>query len=170
MHNDKSSAPTSAGALPDDGDLSEADYLAREAADAKAALVNSIADLRIGVLKSADLRAWVKHYPWAAIGTAAVTGFAAATAVTPARGQSLHDKLSTFHANGNSRAAEPATSPRESSATGGTAVKDKLVSSLFDLAKTAVQTILLATLRPPAPNTPPAEVAGTEPWQTRMAK
>ena len=71
MHNEQSSAPTSPSERQLDVELSEADYLAREVTDAKAALSHSLAQLKIGVANTADLRQWVKHYPWASLGAAA---------------------------------------------------------------------------------------------------
>jgi hypothetical protein len=137
-------------------------------AEAKAALQNAVGDLRNGLASSADLRAWVRRYPWAAVGAAAVTGFAAATAITPAPGESLQEKLSKIGANGDLHAKESAPVSIKSAAGTNSVLSDKLLSSFVDLAKTAVQTVILATLRSEPPTQ--QDVAGPDAWQTRMAK
>jgi hypothetical protein len=159
--------------LPRNAELSEADYLAREVSDAKAALLNTIGELRNGMASSADLRAWARRYPWAAVGAASVAGFAAGTAVTPAPGQSLQEKLqenlSRFQTNGEPQPLESPRPVREASATSTGAVSDKLISSIFDLAKTVIQTVILAAVRPPTAS-PPHEAEESDPWQIRVAK
>jgi hypothetical protein len=150
MHNEQSSAPTSRSERQLDVELSEADYLTREVTDAKAALSKSLDQLRIGLANSADLRQWVKHYPLASIGAAAATGFAAAAAVTPAQGESITDKLSRLVSergpdtiDDSSRAAARQNPPKRAT------VMDNLITSLFDLAKVLVQTLIVATFQQP---------------------
>ncbi len=67
MHNEQSSVSTSPSESQRDSELSEADYLAREVADARAALTESLAGLKLGVTNSTDIRQWVKYYPWASL-------------------------------------------------------------------------------------------------------
>jgi hypothetical protein len=102
-----------------------------------------------------------------------VAGFAAGTAVTPAPGQSLQEKLqenlSRFQTNGELQPQESPRPVRESSATASGAVSDKLISSIFDLAKTVIQTVILAAVRPPTAS-PPHETEESDPWQIRVAK
>jgi hypothetical protein len=152
MHNAQSSAPTSRSARRSEVNLSEADYLAREVADAKAALSHAIADLKTGLITSADLRRWVTHYPWAAVGAATVAGFAAGAAVTPAPGESIGEKLSKLRPPGQKN--EPAQST--AAATGpypmSPNVKSTVITSLFDLAKLLAESLIIATFRAPAPS------------------
>lgn len=61
----------------------EPDYLAQQTADAEAALANTLADLKFDLAQAADLSRWVRKYPWISVGAAAVTGFAAASAIVP---------------------------------------------------------------------------------------
>ena len=172
MHNEPSSAATSPSEPHYNADLSEADYLAREVADAKAALGHALADLKSGLSTSADLRLWVKHYPWAALGAAAAAGFAAGAVVTPAPGESLTDKLSKLKPNGRqTRAEEGAPSDRQKTSNVGSG----LTGSLFDLAKTLVESLIIASVRAPAGSHTAATAAAAaepaaspEPWQTRM--
>jgi hypothetical protein len=153
-----------------DADLSEADYLAREVADAKAALSKSLAELKLGLTTSADLRQWVKYYPWASLGAAAAAGFAAATAVTPAQGESVKEKLARWKPDMRSTAdddgttaANAAKAPRRAS------VSDNVINSVFDLAKVLVQTMIVATFQRPAP-TESNSASPAEPQATRMAE
>jgi hypothetical protein len=151
-HNEPDSVPISHRGRPHEADLSEAEYLAREVADAKAALSHALADVKTGLAQSADVRLWVKHYPWAALGAAAAAGFAAAAAVTPAAGQSLQDKFSQLRPSDQSAANETCTNlpPR---AAKSSSVTNKLIDSLFELAKVLVQTIVLTLVRNSTPGT-----------------
>ena len=146
MRNEQSSGPTSRSEPRYKIELSEADYLAREVEDAKAALARTLAELKNGLSTSANLRLWVKHYPWAALGAASVAGFAAATAITPAAGESLSEKMSRLKSN--VRESTPSDNGRPAGeAEKSSRVKATLMDSIFDLAKTLVQTVLLATLQ-----------------------
>jgi len=60
-------------------------FLAQQAADAKAAVRRTMADIKATAQEVADVRWWTQHYPWYAVGTAAVVGFITATqALAPA--------------------------------------------------------------------------------------
>jgi hypothetical protein len=166
MHNEQSSVPMSPSESRRDSELSEADYLAREVADAKAALTESLAGLKLGLSNSADVRQWVKHYPWASLGAATAAGFAAAAAVTPAKGESINDKIARLRRNWQPTSADDSpsaatqiNSPRR------TSVSDQLISSVFDLAKVLVQTLIVSILQRPAaaenPAPSPAESRAT---------
>jgi hypothetical protein len=149
MHNERSSAPTSPNGPRREVELSEADYLAREVTEAKAALTHSLTDLKLGLANGADLRQWVKHYPWASLGAALAAGFSAAAVVTPAPGESVTDKLSRLRSDGQPSSNE-SSAPQQIKSTNGQAVTDKLIGSLFDLAKVLVQSLIVAAFRPPA--------------------
>jgi hypothetical protein len=155
-HNEQSSAPTSPSARQIDVELSEADYLAREVTDAKAALSHSLAQLRLGVANSADLRQWVKHYPWASLGAAVAAGFAAAAAIAPAKDESVTDKLSRLvpdeHSDANDGCSRGTT---QINASKRATIADNLISSLFDLAKILVQTLIVSTFQQPKMNERP---------------
>lgn len=61
----------------------EAEFLARQAAEAKAAVTASIERLQESLRDSADITEWTRQYPWASVGVAAACGFLAAAALTP---------------------------------------------------------------------------------------
>jgi hypothetical protein len=171
MHNEQSSAATSPSEPPYKVELSEADYLAREVEDAKQALSHALADLKNGISQSADLRRWVKHYPWAALGAATVAGFAAGAAVAPATGETVSEKLSRLKSNGHESSPAEAERPPEKPSAERSSVKTSLMDSLFDLAKTLIQTVLIATLRGQGGANAGAEnttaVAAADPWRAR---
>ena len=157
MHNEQSSVPTSPSERRLDSKLSEADYLAREVADAKAALTESLAGLKLGLTNSADLRQWVKCYPWASLGAATAAGFAAAAAVTPAKGESINDKIARLRRNGQPTSADESPSaPAQFNSPRRASVTDQLINSVFDLAKVLVQTLIVATFQRPVAAENPA--------------
>jgi hypothetical protein len=169
-HNAQSSAPTSPSERQPEVKLSEAEYLAREVTDAKAALSHSLAELKLGLAESADLRQWVKYYPWASLAAAAAAGFAAAAAVTPAQGETFKDKLARLNpdlqhnSEGDSKGA-----PQQSNSAKRASVTDNLINSVFDLAKVLIQTLIVTTFQRPVTGES-AESNPTESDATRMAK
>src|SRR5215471_2494903 len=56
-------------------------FLNQQAADAKAAVRRTLADIKVTAQEAADVRWWTQQYPWYAVGAAAVVGFIAATQV-----------------------------------------------------------------------------------------
>jgi hypothetical protein len=73
--------------------LSEADFLARQAADAKAAIGAVVNDLKRDLAQGADPRAWMQVAPWTTLAAAAVGGFVAAAAVVPSKEQQTLRRL-----------------------------------------------------------------------------
>jgi hypothetical protein len=127
-------------------DLTESDFLQLEATRARDAIEETLRRLKGDLEHAADVRVWTRRYPWAALGVAAVAGFAAATAVVPARGQSLKEKF-----NGAQQPREQEECPIKSHRT-GPGVGMMLLGSLFDLAKVAVAKSVAAAAEPaPAP-------------------
>ena len=89
--NDKISGHSSAGmsaTAPRDNPsapVSEADYIARQTAEARAAISNTINAISTDMKDTVDIRLWTKQYPWLAVGAAVCAGFAAACAVVPSK-------------------------------------------------------------------------------------
>jgi hypothetical protein len=155
MHNEPDLAKMSASAPPPEHEPrgvegeAEVDYLSREIADSKAALLRTSEELRDNLCTTADLSRWVRRYPWAALGVATVAGFSLASVVTPQRGESLSDKLSTLAGNrppGNGP-QEEAASPRPAKVTAGPSVSQSFIESLFGLARILVETLVMAAVR-----------------------
>jgi hypothetical protein len=65
--------------------LNEAEYLAREAGDAKDAIARTLDEMRASLKAAGDVRAWARTYPWTTLGAAAATGFLVAAALAPSR-------------------------------------------------------------------------------------
>jgi hypothetical protein len=172
MHNEQSSAPTSHSERLNRIPLSEADYLAREITDAKAALSQAVADLSSGLTSTADLQQWIKRYPWAALGAATVAGFAAAVALTPSRGEgeTVAEQPSPLRPAGESEAGESGVAPPAHQQARAAGAYDLLVSALFDLAKTLVQTLILATVRSATMQSQAKNGAPPDPRETRMGR
>lgn len=77
-------------------ELTEAQYLDRQAQQAKDAMGRVADQIKALAREAADPRPYVEQYPWISMGAAAVVGFLAGTMVTPARGQSLGERLSSL--------------------------------------------------------------------------
>ena len=56
-------------------------FLTQQAADAKAAMQHTVADMQVTAKEVANISWWTQQYPWYAVGAAAVVGFVAATSV-----------------------------------------------------------------------------------------
>jgi hypothetical protein len=148
-HNAPDLAAISPSNLPPETECNESEYLAREIADAKAALIHAAADLKDGLSKSADLRPWIQHYPWIALGVATVAGFTAATAITPASApkDSIGDRLSHLQPNGYGSAHHPISPTPPSPPPVRAGVTSSLLGSLFDVAKVFVESLIIGALR-----------------------
>jgi hypothetical protein len=89
MHDDTknkehASDATSAG-RPRPANPSEAEYLKREADDARGAISRTVAEMRGSLKDAGDVRAWARTYPWSTLGVAAAAGFVVAAAFVPRR-------------------------------------------------------------------------------------
>jgi hypothetical protein len=83
-----SNAPPSDAALPTVSQKTrqynttdEGMFLRQQAADAKAAMLRTVADIKATAQEAADVCWWTQQYPWYAVGTAALVGFITATQV-----------------------------------------------------------------------------------------
>jgi len=56
-------------------------FLSQQAADAKAAMQHTVADMQATAREAANISWWTRQYPWYAVGAATVLGFVATTAV-----------------------------------------------------------------------------------------
>src|SRR5258706_6931580 len=63
--------------------LTEAQYLEKQAAEARAAIEKVVGDIKRALGSTVDPRQWTKQYPWIATGTAVGAGFAAGYFLTP---------------------------------------------------------------------------------------
>jgi hypothetical protein len=132
LSNEPESARTSGNGRPSETELSEADFLAREAEQAKAAITNTMEELKKNLGSAADLRLWAQHHPWLVVGVAAAAGFAAGSAIGSI--------------GSDDRREEPVPQPVAGSAPPRrSAMWGSLMSPLFELAKVAIQSSVAAT-------------------------
>jgi hypothetical protein len=73
--------------------MSEAEYLRKQADDAKAAIGAALSDARAAMAEGIDPREWTRRYPLVAVGSALAAGFVAAVLAVPSREQQELKKL-----------------------------------------------------------------------------
>jgi len=104
----------------------EREFLTQQAADAKTAMQRTVADMQATAKEVADVRWWTQHYPWYAVGAAAVLGFvAASTALAPA-----------------DHRAPSAPPPAASQA-----ARPSWTASLFEMARSALMSAIMGALQ-----------------------
>jgi hypothetical protein len=72
----------------------EADFLAEQLDQSRAAIARTLQELKGNAAAAADLRFWTDRHPWLTVAAATVTGFAAAAVILPAKGEKLTEKWS----------------------------------------------------------------------------
>ena len=143
--------------------LTEAEFLEHQAAAARTAIVDALADLKTDLATGADPRVWMKSHPWITLASAAVAGFAAAAAVVPSRERQALKKLErierALHAgrkhyeNGDGAAAEKTEH-------GGLIAK--LLHEVFGVIKPAVISLIASHFAAPQSATEAEEAARKE--------
>lgn len=128
---------------------SEAEYLAREIAESRAALVHTAEELKESLCESVNLSQWIRRYPWAALGVASVTGFTVAAVVTPRPGQTFGDRLSELVARRSEQVSAPVEPASETQARKASTVRPSrsILESLFGLVKLLIETLIVAAIR-----------------------
>jgi len=104
----------------------ESVFLRQQAADAKTAMLRTVADIKATAQEAADVRWWTQQYPWYAVGTAAVVGFIAATHVLAPADQ-------------HPQAAPPLQEQ--------TAARPSLMSLLFEMVRSTLLSTIIEALR-----------------------
>lgn len=96
MHDDtenkKRASDATSPADPRPANPSEAEYLKREADDARGAISRTLHEMRASLKDAGDVRAWARTYPWSTLGVAAAAGFLVAAAFVPRRGRGRDDQ------------------------------------------------------------------------------
>jgi hypothetical protein len=164
--NIKSSKPNSAAARrsPRSDKSSETDFVVKEAADAKSALLESVANLKTSAANSLDIRQWARRYPLRTAGAAVLAGFVAAAWIKrrPAP-QAKNDDAESVDAAANHEQFAP-SGQTANAASSRNALSALIITALLDVLKTAAQTFLMNAIRPPqdvAP-APDAEDSGEQ--------
>ena len=94
--NERSSGQTSTSAPrtpPNKTPSSEAEFLQKQAADAKAAIGSVFNDIKRDLTQGIDPRGWMQVAPWTTLGVAAVAGFAAAALAVPSKEEQTLKRL-----------------------------------------------------------------------------
>jgi hypothetical protein len=86
--------------------LSEAEFLKRQADDAKAAISQSLSDLTAKLRNGVDPLVWARQYPWISLGVAAAAGFVGTSMVVPSREQQALAKLAAIERAVNAKPAD----------------------------------------------------------------
>jgi hypothetical protein len=85
--------PTAPPADKPDAKLSESEYLARQAQEAKTAISRAWSDFSMGLAQGVDPREWTRDYPLTALSTALAAGFVAAITLVPSKEDQALKKL-----------------------------------------------------------------------------
>jgi len=105
-------------------------FLTQQAADAQTAIHQTLTAMQATAREAANVRWWTQHYPWTAVGTAAVLGYVVTTAVL----------------------APPAPPPADPTPARPAAARPTWTASLFALVQTLVMGILRDALHPQTPS------------------
>jgi hypothetical protein len=155
----KNRAPQSSAARrkPRKDSASETDYVAREAAEAKSALLASIDNLKTSAVNSLDVRRWAQRYPLRTAGAALLAGFALAALARGPRpvvanndDDSPPDEAAPVH--------EPQQATSASEPSSQNAFLALIITALMDVLKVAAQNFLMNAFRP-QPDPAPTDVA-----------
>jgi hypothetical protein len=131
-------------------DTSSSEYLAAQIADARLALESTLDDMTLDLARAADLRRWVRRYPWAALGTALVAGFTVAHIVTKSKRR--HEAAATTDEQppaervSEAAAAQPVKKSRASHEPVG-GWRAAILYALFDILRLAVTQFVAASVR-----------------------
>jgi hypothetical protein len=87
----RTAPPKPSGAQADPKKVTEADFLAREQAQARAAISGVLADMKQALAQGADLKEWTRQHPWILMGGATVAGALAGMLLTPTKEESLKE-------------------------------------------------------------------------------
>ncbi len=141
-------------------DKSSDDYLANQISDARLALESTLDDLTLDVARAADVRRWVRRYPWAALGTALVAGFTLAHVMTKSKRRD-ETPAATDTSQGppdehvvEAAAAKPTRkSPPTQEPTGGW--RTVMINALFEILRLAVTQFVSVSVRQAASHSSP---------------
>ena len=75
-----------------DKKVTEADYITRQADEARAAISAVVGDMKKAIADSANIKEWTRQYPWVVAGAATVAGFVTGMVVTPSREETFREK------------------------------------------------------------------------------
>jgi hypothetical protein len=126
--------------------LTEAEYLAQQAENAKLAMAKAWEQLKAKLGQGAAPQAWAKEYPWITVGAAAVAGFVAASAIIPSKEEQALKKLAAIE-----RALNPAPAPRKEHENGNGKPEAKswlstMLHEVLNVARPAIISMITANM------------------------
>ena len=137
------SAAASSRPQPKPSNLSEADYLAHQGEQAKAAMGRLTTDMGECLRSAANLPGWISEFPWTSMAAAAAAGFVVASALTPSRDESFRERLESLIEEVKSHSAvAAATAPTKESEAKTRSLAGGLLTHLMGV----VQTVLVSTI------------------------
>lgn len=120
-----------------DGSLNSAAFLRRQQAEARAALQTTVSELKRDLRNVVDPQTWVQIAPWATLGVAAASGFAAAAVVVPGR-----------HSSAPAASIEPNAIPAApSSGKASGAIWAAVSTGLYGLGRLALTEVISSAMR-----------------------
>lgn len=159
----KNNGPSSAARRkPRSDKASEKDFVAREAADAKSALLASIHNLKTSAANSLDVRRWAERYPLRTAGAAMIAGFVAAALITGRRPRSVEPRKEE-PTSGSPKADEPTEASMTEESSTRSAIIALIITALVDVLKAAAQNFLMNAFRPPQKASPAESQQGEDP-------
>jgi hypothetical protein len=98
--------------------LTESQYLAQQADQAKAAMAAALARIKSKLAQGVAPQEWARQYPWITVAAAAAAGFVAATSLIPSKEEqalkklaaierAVNPKLNAEHTNGKEKKENP---------------------------------------------------------------
>jgi hypothetical protein len=142
--------------LADHVKLSEADFLAHEANDARKAISAVTSEMTGAVGAAVDPRPLVGKHPWLSLSAAAVAGFVGAAMVTPSRQDAAIKKLETLSKALRAAMGEKVSQVKEAGEGSDNHEKkplgEEIVSMIFNhIVKPAVTATIVAKMKPASP-------------------
>jgi|GEM_PF-4036679 len=153
--------------------MNEAEFLARQGADARAALGATLGDLRSRVSDSVneatDAKAWIARHPWSALLASALAGFGGALVFAPRRGESIEERFDKLKQSFVASSPEPAadgdvrrTEPTAAASTWRAEILGLLLAPLVDLLRVTLETFIKSTLTQARQWQPPVDRAAPD--------
>lgn len=136
--------------------LSEAEFLAQQAHNARLAIAEAWRGIKLRLGEGVDPKAWAQEHPWIAVSAAAVAGFVATATLVPSKEQQALNKLAAIE-----RALNPPPPPTNGDGKGKKEKGGLLAGILMEavaVLRPAISSLLAANFGPSTPSdVPPPE-------------
>jgi ElaB/YqjD/DUF883 family membrane-anchored ribosome-binding protein len=113
---------------------SEADFISDQQSQAKAAISQTLADMKRAVADGADVREWTRQHPWILMGSAAIVGTLLGRLITPSKDEKFKEFFEEKWEKMKDRftpapeevAAKKATEPQEKGSMFGSILRESM--------------------------------------------